>query len=42
MIANTYFPLGSGPRKSIFKVSKTSSGKGDACIFDGGVIGSVD
>lgn len=42
VIANTYFPLGSGPRKSIFKVSKTSSGKGDGCIFDGGLIRSVD
>ena len=41
-MANIYFLLGSGPRKSIFNVSQTSFGKRDGRIFAGGIGKPVD
>ena len=42
IMANTCFPLGSGPRKSTFNLSQTSFGKRDGWIFAGGVGWPVD
>ena len=42
IMANTHFPFGSGPRKSIFNVSQTLPGKWDGWISAGGVGRLVD